>query len=191
MVATHAHLRWKLLGEFLELLQIFSYLHLAILVQQNTQQSLRAARILYCLRGKEDVVCRIMVEATVFWCVGPRFACRVLEEEYDAVDLSEASEFVGVQGYELFELYVLNAEFLDEVREDALWICQLIWRESRKYTHTASLSIVFQPPDMVLARLDEMWKATVSCHGGGVWFAGAGFEVGPKCPLGRIPTARK
>jgi hypothetical protein len=93
-VATHAHFRWELLCKLLELLQIFAYLHLAILVQQHAQQGLRAARVLYCLRGKEDVARRIMVEATVLWCVGTRLAGGVLEEEYNAVDLAEASEFV-------------------------------------------------------------------------------------------------
>lgn len=45
--------------------------------------------------------------------------------------------------------------------------------------------MVFQPPDIVLGCLDEMSKARVSCCGGGVWFAGAGIEVGPKFAVGR------
>lgn len=61
-----------------------------------------------------------MVEVAILGFVGARLASRVLEEEDDAVDFPQSLEVVGLEGYKLFELDILNTELFDEVREDAL-----------------------------------------------------------------------
>jgi hypothetical protein len=61
-----------------------------------------------------------VVKGAVFRYVGRLLARRILEEEDDAVDVAERPQLVGVEREELRELYILDAELLDEVREDAL-----------------------------------------------------------------------
>jgi hypothetical protein len=75
---------------------------------------------LYRLCGEEQVVRRVVIEAPVFGFIGARLARRILEEKYDTVDLAGLSKLIGFERYELFELYVLNAELLYEVCEDTL-----------------------------------------------------------------------
>lgn len=76
-------------------------------------------------------------------------ACGVFEEEYDTINISEASQLVRLEGYELVELDVLNTELFNEVGEDTL-----MWSAGKQskatVALTASLSIVFQPPDIVI-----------------------------------------
>lgn len=107
-----SHLWRELPRELLELSQLLPYLHLPVLVQQHRKQSLCPTGILYRLCGEEQIVRRRVVEATIFGGIGARLARRVLEEEYDAVDLASLSELVGLERYELFELHVLDAKLL-------------------------------------------------------------------------------
>ncbi len=84
-------------GELLELFQVASNIHLAILVEQHAQQRLRPARILDGLRGEEDVVVGAIVEAAVLRRRRRLLARWVPEEEDDAVDRpirARASDFV-------------------------------------------------------------------------------------------------
>ena len=73
---------------------------------------------MYRLRGKEDVACRIVVKAAIFWCVGSCLARGVFEEKYDAIESQK-----------LLKLYVFDAELFDEVSEDTLETCQIRERE--------------------------------------------------------------
>lgn len=116
-----AHLGREFLRELLEFLQVLAYLDFAVLVEQHAEQRLRAARVLDRLRSEEDVIRGLVVEGPILGRVRASLARRIFEEEYDAVDLSQTLELVRIERDELLELHVLDAELLDEVREDALW----------------------------------------------------------------------
>lgn len=122
MVA-RTHLWRELCGKLLELAQLFANVDLALLVQQHRDQGLGAAGILYRLRGKEEVVGGVVVVCAVPWLLAWLLARGVLEEEDDAVDGAELLQRRWVQRQQVLKLHVLDAELLDEVREDALaWV---------------------------------------------------------------------
>lgn len=91
------------------------------LVHEDAEQGLRRAGILDRLGGEEDGLGGIVVEAAVEGPVrrgiGP--VGRVFEEEDYAVEGLEGEELRGVEGEELFELDVFDAEVFDEGCEDA------------------------------------------------------------------------
>lgn len=99
--------------KLLKLLQVLANLDIALAIQQQRNDGLRATRILYRLRGEEEVVRGVVVKGPVLGCACLRFARRVLEEEDDAVDGAQALELGGLERGQLFELYVLDAELLD------------------------------------------------------------------------------
>lgn len=84
---------------------------------------------MYRLRGKEDVACRTVVKAAIFWCVGSCLARGVFEEKYDAIDLAKTLQLVCFESQKLLKLYVFDAELFDEVSEDTLETCQIGERE--------------------------------------------------------------
>jgi hypothetical protein len=88
-IHSSTHLRRELASKLFEFLQLLSNLHFALFVQQHRDYRLRTACILYRLRREEEVVCRLVVECAVLWYVGWFLARRILEEEDDAVDVSE------------------------------------------------------------------------------------------------------
>jgi hypothetical protein len=92
-----------------------------------------------------------MVKRPVFRYIGRLLVGGVFKEEDDSIYLAELFEFVRVQRGQLVELYVFCAELLDEVCKDALWPSVSLREETiSRERLTASLSIVFQPPDMVV-----------------------------------------
>lgn len=145
------HLWRELAREVLELLELLANVDLALLVQQHRDQRLSAACILDCLGCEEELVGGVVVVFAVVGSVGRLLARRVLEEKDDAVDVAERSQRVGVECGELFELDVLNPKLLDEVREDTLGLVSFRRASCWTAPHTASDSIVFQPPDMLVA----------------------------------------
>ena len=63
-----------------------------------------------------------MVEVTVQGLLGRRIGsvCRILEEENHTVDRIEGGERIRLEGQELFELYIFNAEVVEQIGEDTL-----------------------------------------------------------------------
>lgn len=97
----------------------------ARLVQQHTEQRLRGARILYRLRGEEELFRGGLIEFTVegpvgcgVWLVG-----WVFEEKDDTVDGLQRKQLRRVQGEELFKLNVPDAEIFYQRGEYALSAC--------------------------------------------------------------------
>lgn len=113
-VSRKATYLWREIArKLLKLLQVLANLDIALAIQQQRNDGLRATRILYRLRGEEEVVRGVVVKGPVLGCACLRFARRVLEEEDDAVDGAQALELGGLERGQLFELYVLDAELLD------------------------------------------------------------------------------
>lgn len=156
------HLWRKVARKLLEVLQLLANVDFALLVQQHRDQRLCAARILDRLRGEEELVCRLVVVRPVLGHVGRLLARGVLEEEDDAVDVSERPHLAGVERCELLKLHILDPELLDEVCEDSLHDVSLL-DQPPDSAHTASDSIVFQPPDM-LATVDVVVVAATVWH---------------------------
>lgn len=83
---------------------------------------MRTAGILNSLGCEEQALGSIVVEVAVqrllccrVWSVG-----RVFEEENDTVDGVEGGKRIRLKGQELFELYILDAEIIEQVGEDTL-----------------------------------------------------------------------
>jgi hypothetical protein len=106
--------------ELLELAQLVANVNLVILVQHATEERLGTASVLDRLRGEEEVLGGGMVKGTILGCGGRRGAIgRVFEEKYDAVDGRQGGEGIGIEGYEFFELYVLDAEVVEQESKDS------------------------------------------------------------------------
>lgn len=75
-----------------------------------------------------------MVVAAVLRARGRGIGCvrGVFEEEDDAVEGLEGEELRGVEGQKLFELYIFDAEVLDQRGEDALTSDRLLASDVRK-----------------------------------------------------------
>jgi hypothetical protein len=72
------------------------------------------------LRREEEVIRRFVVVCAVLWFLAARFARGVLEEKDHAIDGAQLLELRGLERGELFELYVLNTELLNQICEDTL-----------------------------------------------------------------------
>jgi hypothetical protein len=114
------HLWRKVAGELLELFQLLADVDLLFSVQQERDNGLCATRILDGLRREEQGIRRRVVVGAVFRHVASLLARGVLEQKYHAVQGAKRLQVRGLEGGELLELDVLDAELLDEVGEDAL-----------------------------------------------------------------------
>lgn len=117
---------------------------LLLLIQDDGEEGLRSARILYRLRSEKNGISSAMIKnpilrriAPSLWLVGwifeeedytvdwaeeavrsaRLFAIRQLEEE----KVPLLSKEISIEGDELLKLHVSNSEILDKVGEDALY----------------------------------------------------------------------
>ena len=72
--------------KFFEFFQLRPKVYLVLLVQQDREQRLSPASILYDLVCKEKVLRSSMVVAPVFCFLARLFCCRVFEEKYDTIN---------------------------------------------------------------------------------------------------------
>lgn len=110
--------------EFAEILHLLANVDVPGLVHEHAEQGLRGTGVLDGLRGEEDALRGIVVEGAVERAIG-RGVGSVgweLEEEDDAVEGLEGQQLRRVEGEELFELDVFDAEVFDEGSEDALGV---------------------------------------------------------------------
>lgn len=117
-----AELRGQDHGELAKVAQLLADLDIGRLVEEHAEEGLGGAGVLDGLGGEEDVLRGGVVEGAVARAVGRCVGLvgRVLEEEDDAIDGLEGEELRGVEGQELFELDVFDAEVFDERGEDTL-----------------------------------------------------------------------
>lgn len=111
---------WEVTCKLLELSQFLADINLLLSVQQKRYYRLCSTGILYGLRREEDGARRLVVVGAVLWYIARLLAGRVFEEEDDSIDCTEVLQVRCFECGELFELYVLDTELLNQIGEYAL-----------------------------------------------------------------------